>query len=227
MKLRGKCKWEGLFMITFEEVKETNRVVNVEKGVKSMKVEREGIFKYIINEEKGTVVCVFDLGMKRALSKIYSEYECIMSKSFLSKYDTGLDTSEEILRAPYSWDTYLKVRAIYEIKKLLTDVTISNRIIKEIRYTYGKNISKMPEFKGIAKCNTEVDLFDENIGKKKAKYRMLKKFEQFRSRCVCLCIYQFTDTFLRESLRLTNKHRNTLRNIREEVRSAIWHYGEE
>ena len=79
----------------------------------------------------------------------------------------------------------------------------------------------MPEFKGIVKCNTEVDLFDVKIGKKMAKYRMLKKFEEFRVRCVCLCIYQFTDTFLRESMRWTNKHRNTIRNIREEVRSAI------
>ena len=193
-----------------------------------MKFEREGIFKYIINYEKGTVVCMFDLGMKRALSKIYSEYEYLMSKSPLGNYDTLLlDASDEILRQPCSWDVYLKARAAYERKAFLTDVTISNRIIKEIRYTYGKNISKMPEFKGIAKCNTEVDLFDVKIGKKKAKYRMLKKFEQFRGRCVRLYIYQFTDTFLRESLRLTNKHRNTLRNIREEVRSAIWHYGEE
>ena len=193
-----------------------------------MKFEREGIFKYIINYEKGTVVCMFDLGMKRALSKIYSEYEYLMSKSPLGNYDTLLlDASDEILRQPCSWDVYLKARAAYERKEFLTDVTISNRIIKEIRYTYGKNISKMPEFKGIAKCNTEVDLFDVKIGKKKAKYRMLKKFEQFRGRCVRLYIYQFTDTFLRESLRLTNKHRNTLRNIREEVRSAIWYNSEE
>ena len=203
-------------MINLKEVKE-----NTVRGVKSMTFEREGIFKYIINYEKGTVVCMFDLGMKRALSKIYSGYEYIMSKSFLTKCDTGLDASEEILRSPYSWDTYLKVRAIYERKKLLTDATISNMIIKEIRYTYGKNISNIPEFKGIAKCNTEVDLFDVKIGKKMAKYRMLKKFEEFRVRCVCLCIYQFTDTFLRESMRWTNKHRNTIRNIREEVRSAI------
>ena len=210
-------------MINLEEVKE-----NTVRGVKSMKFEREGIFKYIINYEKGTVVCMFDLGMKRALSKIYSEYECLMSKSPLGNYDTLLlDASDEILRQPCSWDVYLKARAAYERKAFLTDVTISNRIIKEIRYTYGKNISKMPEFKGIAKCNTEVDLFDVKIGKKKAKYRMLKKFEQFRGRCVRLYIYQFTDTFLRESLRLTNKHRNTLRNIREEVRSAIWYNSEE
>lgn len=210
-------------MTNLEEVKE-----NTVRGVRSMKFEREGIFKYIINYEKGTVVCMFDLGMKRALSKIYSEYEYLMSKSPLGNYDTLLlDASDEILRQPCSWDVYLKARAAYERKAFLTDVTISNRIIKEIRYTYGKNISKMSEFKGIAKCNTEVDLFDVKIGKKKAKYRMLKKFEQFRGRCVRLYIYQFTDTFLRESLRLTNKHRNTLRNIREEVRSAIWHYGEE
>ena len=210
-------------MINLEEVKE-----NTVRGVRSMKFEREGIFKYIINYEKGTVVCMFDLGMKRALSKIYSEYEYLMSKSPLGNYDTLLlDASDEILRQPCSWDVYLKARAAYERKAFLTDVTISNRIIKEIRYTYGKNISKMPEFKGIAKCNTEVDLFNVNIGKKKAKYRMLKKFEQFRGRCVRLYIYQFTDTFLRESLRLTNKHRNTLRNIREEVRSAIWYDSEE
>ena len=210
-------------MINLEEVKE-----NTVRGVRSMKFEREGIFKYIINYEKGTVVCMFDLGMKRALSKIYSEYEYLMSKSPLGNYDALLlDASDEILRQPCSWDVYLKARAAYERKAFLTDVTISNRIIKEIRYTYGKNISKMPEFKGIAKCNTEVDLFDVKIGKKKAKYRMLKKFEQFRGRCVRLYIYQFTDTFLRESLRLTNKHRNTLRNIREEVRSAIWYDSEE
>ena len=210
-------------MINLEEVKE-----NTVRGVRSMKFEREGIFKYIINYEKGTVVCMFDLGMKRALSKIYSEYEYLMSKSPLGNYDTLLlDASDEILRQPCSWDVYLKTRAAYERKAFLTDVTISNRIIKEIRYTYGKNISKMPEFKGIAKCNTEVDLFDVKIGKKKAKYRMLKKFEQFRGRCVRLYIYQFTDTFLRESLRLTNKHRNILRNIREEVRSAIWYNSEE
>ena len=207
-------------MINLEEVKE-----NTVRGVKSMKTERDGIFKYVINYEKGTVVCMFDLGMKRALSKIYSEYEYLMSKSPLGNYDTLLlDASDEILRQPWSWDVYLKTRAVCERKAFLTDVTISNRIIKEIRYTYGKNISNMPEFKGIAKCNTEVDLFDVKIGKKMAKYRMLKKFEQFRGRCVRLYIYQFTDTFLRESLRLTNKHRNTLRNIREEVRSAIWYY---
>ena len=194
-------------MINLEEVKE-----NTVRGVRSMKFEREGIFKYIINYEKGTVVCMFDLGMKRALSKIYSEYECLMSKSPLGNYDTLLlDASDEILRQPCSWDVYLKARAAYERKAFLTDVTISN----------------MPEFKGIAKCNTEVDLFDVKIGKKMAKYRMLKKFEQFRGRCVRLYIYQFTDTFLRESLRLTNKHRNTLRNIREEVRSAIWYDNEE
>ena len=210
-------------MINLEEVKE-----NTVRGVKSMKFEREGIFKYIINYEKGTVVCMFDLGMKRALSKIYSEYECLMSKSSLGNYDTLLLVeSDEILRQPCSWDEYLKTIAAYERKVFLTDVTISNMIIKEIRYTYGKNISNMPEFKGIAKCNTEVDSFNVEFGKKLAKYRMLKKFEEFRCRCICLHIYQFTDTFLRESLRLTNKHRNTLRNIREEVRSAIWHYGEE
>ncbi len=210
-------------MINLEEVKE-----NTVRGVRSMKFEREGIFKYIINYEKGTVVCMFDLGMKRALSKIYSEYECLMSKSPLGNYDTLLLVeSDEILRQPCSWDEYLKTIAAYERKVFLTDVTISNMIIKEIRYTYGKNISNMPEFKGIAKCNTEVDLFDVKIGKKMAKYRMLKKFEEFRGRCVRFYIYQFTDTFLRESLRLTNKHRNTLRNIREEVRSAIWYDSEE
>ena len=210
-------------MINLEEVKE-----NTVRGVRSMKFEREGIFKYIINCEKGTVVCMFDLGMKRALSKIYSEYECLMSKSPLGNYDTLLLVeSDEILRQPCSWDEYLKTIAAYERKVFLTDVTISNMIIKEIRYTYGKNISNMPEFKGIAKCNTEVDSFNVEFGKKLAKYRMLKKFEEFRGRCIRLHIYQFTDTFLRESLRLTNKHRNTLRNIREEVRSAIWYNSEE
>ena len=210
-------------MINLEEVKENHK-----RGVKSMKTERDGIFKYVINEEKGTVVCMFDLGMKRALSKIYSEYECLMSKSPLGNYDTLLLVeSDEILRQPCSWDEYLKAIAAYERKVFLTDVTISNMIIKEIRYTYGKNISNMPEFKGIAKCNTEVDSFNVEFGKKLAKYRMLKKFEEFRGRCIRLHIYQFTDTFLRESLRLTNKHRNTLRNIREEVRSAIWYNSEE
>ena len=211
-------------MTNLEEVKE-----NTVRGVRSMKFEREGIFKYIINYEKGTVVCMFDLGMKRALSKIYSEYEYLMSRSPLGNYDTLLlDASDEILRKPYSWDVYLKARAAYERKEFLTNVTISNMIIRQIRHSYGKNISKMPEFKGIAKCNTEVDSFDEELGKKLAKCRMLKKFEEFRGRCVVrLYIYQFTDTFLRDSLRLTNKHRNTLRNIIEEVRSAIWYDSKE
>ena len=210
-------------MINLEEAKE-----NTVRGVRSMKFEREGIFKYIINYEKGTVVCMFDLGMKRALNEIYKDYTHIMSKSILGNYNVPLlSTFDKILRYPHSWDIYLKMRVTHERKAFLTDDTISNMIIKQIRKSYGKNIAKMPEFKGIAKCNTEVDSFDEELGKMLATYRMLKKFEQFRSRCVHLCIYQFTDTFLREALRLTNKHRNTLRNIREEVRSAIWHYGEE
>ena len=204
-------------MINLEEVKE-----NTVRGVKSMKIEREGIFKYIINEEKGTVVCMFDLGMKRALSKIYSDYEYIMSKSFLTKCDTCLDASEEILRAPYSWDTYLKVRAIYERKKLLTDATISNMNIKEIRYTYGKNISNIPEFKGIAKCNTEVDSFDKELGKMLATYRMLKKFENFKYKCIHSYIWHLTETLSMETADLHLRNRNTLCHLMDEINSMTW-----
>ena len=145
-----------------------------------------------------------------------------MSKSFLTKCDTGLDASEEILRAPYSWDTYLKVRAIYERKKLLTDVTISNMIIKEIRYTYGKNISNIPEFKGIAKCNTEVDLFDVKIGKKMAKYRMLKKFENFKYKCIHSYIWHLTETLSMETADLHLRNRNTLCHLMDEINSMTW-----
>ena len=116
-------------MINLEEVKE-----NTVKGVKSMSFEREGIFKYIINYEKGTVVCMFDLGMKRALNKIYFDYAHIMCKSIFGNYVVPLiDSFDQILKYPHSWDIYLKKVAANERKALLTSNTISNMIIKQIR----------------------------------------------------------------------------------------------
>ena len=205
-------------MINLEEVKE-----NTVRGVKSMKFEREGIFKYIINYEKGTVVCMFDLGMKRALNEIYKDYTHIMCKSFLGNYNGPLlDEFNKILSYPHSWDTYLKTRAENERKLMLTNDTISNMIIRQIRKSYGKNIAKMPEFKGIAKCNTEVDSFDEELGKMLATYRMLKKFENFKYKCIHSYIWHLTETLSMETADLHLRNRNTLCHLMDEINSMTW-----
>ena len=205
-------------MINLEEAKE-----NTVRGVRSMKFEREGIFKYIINYEKGTVVCMFDLGMKRALNEIYKDYTHIMSKSILGNYNVPLlSTFDKILRYPHSWDIYLKMRVTHERKAFLTDDTISNMIIKQIRKSYGKNIAKMPEFKGIAKCNTEVDSFDEELGKRLATYRMLKKFENFKYKCIHSYIWHLTETLSMETADLHLQNRNTLCHLMDEINSMTW-----
>lgn len=203
-------------MTNLEEVKE-----NTVRGVRSMKFEREGIFKYIINYEKGTVVCMFDLGMKRALSKIYLDYTHIMCKSIFRNYNAPrINSPEQILKYPHSWDIYLKKVATNERNDLLTDNTISNMIIKQIRKSYGKNIAKMPEFKGIAKCNTEVDSFDEEFGKKLATYRMLKKFENFKYKCIHSYIWHLRETLLSmETAVLHLRNRNNIYHIKEEIDS--------
>ena len=204
-------------MINLEEVKE-----NTVRGVRSMTFEREGIFKYIINYEKGTVVCMFDLGMKRALNEIYKEYTHIMCKSFLGNYNGPLlDEFNKILSYPHSWDTYLKTRAKNERKLSCTDDTISNMIIRQIRKGYGKNIAKMPEFKGIAKCNTEVDSFDEELGKKLAKCRMLKKFEEFKYKCIRSYIFNLTETLSIETANLRERHYNALYYIMREENNSV------
>ena len=202
-------------MINLEEVKE-----NTVRGVRSMKFEREGIFKYIINYEKGTVVCMFDLGMKRALSKIYLDYTHIMCKSIFGNYNAPrINTPDQILKYPHSWDIYLKKVAANERKALLTSNTISNMIIKQIRKSYGKNIAKMPEFKGIAKCNTEVDSFNVEYGKKLATYRMLKKFENFKYKCIHSYIWHLTATLSMETAVLHLRNRDNIYHIKEEIDS--------
>lgn len=205
-------------MTNLEEVKE-----NTVRGVRSMKFEREGIFKYIINYEKGIVVCMFDLGMKRALNEIYKDYTHIMSKSILGNYNVPLlNTFDKILRYPHSWDIYLKMRVTHERKAFLTDDTISNMIIKQIRKSYGKNIAKMPEFKGIAKCNTEVDSFDKELGKMLATYRMLKKFENFKYKCIHSYIWHLTETLSMETADMHLQNRNTLCHLMDEINSMTW-----
>ena len=202
-------------MSNLEEVKE-----NTVKGVKSMTFEREGIFKYIINYEKRRVVCMFDLGMKRALSKIYFGYAHIMCKSIFGNYVVPLiDSFDQILKYPHSWDTYLKKIATNERKALLTSNTISNMIIRQIRKSYGKNIAKMPEFKGIAKCNTEVDSFDKELGKMLATYRMLKKFEKFKYECIHSYIWYLTKTLSTETMILYLRNLDNLCHMEKEINS--------
>ena len=203
-------------MIKLEEVKE-----NTVRGVTDMKFERKGVFKYIINYEKGTVVCMFDLGMKRALSKIYLDYNHIMCKSIFGNSNAPrINAPDQILKYPHSWDIYLKKVAANERNVLLTDNTISNMIIKQIRKSYGKNIAKMPEFKGIAKCNTEVDSFDEEFGKKLATYRMLAKFENFKYKCIHSYIWHLTETLLMETTVVLHlRNRNNIYHIKEEIDS--------
>ena len=202
-------------MINLEEVKE-----NTVRGVRSMTFERKGVFKYIINYEKGTVVCMFDLGMKRALSKIYLDYTHIMCKSIFGNYNAPrINAPDQILKYPHSWDTYLKKIAANERKALLTSNTISNMIIKQIRKNYGKNIAKMPEFKGIAKCNIEVDSFDKELGKKLATYRMLKKFENFKYKCIHSYIWHLTATLSMEAAVLHLRNRDNIYHIKEEIDS--------
>ena len=205
-------------MINLEEVKE-----NTVNGVKSMTFERKGVFKYIINYEKGTVVCMFDHGMKRALSKIYLDYTHIMCKSIFGNYNAPrINTPDQILKYPHSWDIYLKKVAANERNVLLTGNTISNMIIRQIRKSYGKNIAKMPEFKGIAKCNTEVDSFDEELGKMLATYRMLKKFENFKYKCIHSYIWHLTETLSMETADLHLRNRNTLCHLMDEINSMTW-----
>ena len=203
-------------MTNLEEVKE-----NTVRGVTDMKFERKGVFKYIINYEKGTVVCMFDLGMKRALSKIYLDYNHIMCKSIFGNSNAPrINAPDQILKYPHSWDIYLKKVAANERNVLLTDNTISNMIIKQIRKSYGKNIAKMPEFKGIAKCNTEVDSFDEEFGKKLATYRMLAKFENFKYKCIHSYIWHLTETLLMETTVVLHlRNRNNIYHIKEEIDS--------
>ena len=144
-----------------------------------------------------------------------------MCKSIFGNYNAlRINAPDQILKYPHSWDIYLKKVAANERNVLLTDNTISNTIIKQIRKSYGKNIAKMQEFKGIAKCNTEVDSFNVEYGKKLATYRMLKKFENFKYKCIHSYIWHLTETLLSmETAVLHLRNLNNIYHIKKEIDS--------
>lgn len=156
------------------EIKEN--VTNV-KGENNMYYENEGIFKYIINEDAGVVVCVFDNGWKRAISKLCNTIDTMTKKCIWSTWNAS---QNKMRTMEYNTTWYNALLDDYEKEKgLFTQYTSASAvIIKTLRKKYTKNFKAIPALRGIAKCNKEIDTFDKEAGKKLAKLRLLVKYNK-------------------------------------------------
>ena len=204
-------------MINLEEVKETNGVVNVEKGVSALKYERQGIYKYIINEEKGVVVCVFDHGMKRALSELYMDLEIELKLSpFFGVFSKFWN---DIMDYDGKWYEFVEEHAKQDIEVLKTNFTV-NGVLRAFFYKKYGSLYKVPTFKGIARCALGIDTFDKEIGKKIARLRLARIYTNFVSQFIEDCIIE-QRSFVQRSLNLRNHAFADLDQLEEEVRNML------
>lgn len=200
-------------MINLEEVKETN----VEKGVSTLKYERQGIYKYIINEEKGVVVCVFDHGMKRALSELYMDIETQLKLSpFFGVFSRFWN---DIMEYDGKWYEFVEEHAGQDIKILKTDFTV-NGILRAFFYKKYESIYRVPTFKGIARCALGIDTFDKEIGKKIAQLRLVKAYTIFVSEFIEECIIA-QRSFIAKTTKVRNHAFADLYRLEEEVRNVL------
>lgn len=156
------------------EIKEN--ITNM-KGETNMYYENEGIFKYIIDEEAGVVVCIFDNGWKRTISKLCNTIDTMLGKCIWSTWNA---TQNRLRTMKYDVHWYEALLDDYEKEKgLFTEYTsVSSVIIKTLRKKYTKNFKAIRALRGIAKCNKEIDTFDKEAGKKLAKLRLLVKYNR-------------------------------------------------
>ena len=204
-------------MINLEEVKETNRVVNAEKGVSALKYERQGIYKYIINEEKGVVVCVFDHGMKRALSELYMDLEIELKLSpFFGVFSRFWN---DIMDYNGKWYEFIEEHAKQDIEVLKTNFTV-NGVLRAFFYKKYGSLYKVPTFKGIARCALDTDTFDKEIGKKIARLRLVRVYTNFVSQFIEECIIE-QRSFIQRSLNLRKHAFADLYQLEEEVRNML------
>lgn len=200
-------------MINLEEVKETNGVVNGEKGVSAMKYERQGIYKYIINEEKGVVVCVFDHGMKRALSELYMDLETELK--LIPFFGVFSRFWNDIMEYDGKWYEFVEEHAEQDIKVSKTDFTV-NGILRAFFYKKYGSIYRVPTFKGIARCALGIDTFDKEIGKKIAQLRLVRAYTIFVSEFIEECIIA-QRSFVQKSIKVRNHAFADLYRLEEEV----------
>ena len=204
-------------MINLEEVKETNRVVNVEKGVSALKYERQGIYKYIINEEKGVVVCVFDHGMKRALSELYMDLKIELKLNpFFGVFSRFWN---DIMDYDGKWYEFVEEHAKRDIEVLKTNFTV-NGVLRAFFYKKYGSLYKVPTFKGIARCALDTDTFDKEIGKKIARLRLVRVYTNFVSQFIEECIIE-QPSFIQRSLNLRKHAFADLYQLEEEVRNML------
>ena len=201
-------------MINLEEVKENHK-----RGVKSMKTEREGIFKYVINEEKGTVVCMFDLGMKRALSELYMDLEIELKFSPFFGVFIFSKFWNDIIDYDGKWYEFVEEHAKRDIEVLKTNFTV-NGVLRAFFYKKYGSLYKVPTFKGIARCVLDTDTFDKEIGKKIARLRLVRVYTNFVSQFIEECIIE-QRSFIQRSLNLRKHAFADLYQLEEEVRNML------
>ena len=200
-------------MINLEKVKENTGVVNGEKGESVMKYERQGIYKYIINEEKGVVVCVFDHGMKRALSELYMDLDTELKLSpFFGVFSRFWN---DIMEYDGKWYEIVEEHAEQDIKVSKTDFTV-NGILRAFFYKKYGSIYRVPTFKGIARCALGIDTFDKEIGKKIAQLRLVRAYTIFVSEFIEECIIA-QRSFVHKSIKVRNHAFADLYRLEKEV----------
>ena len=206
-------------MINLEEVKETNRVVNAEKGVSALKYERQGIYKYIINEEKGVVVCVFDHGMKRALSELYMDLEIELKFSPFFGVFIFSKFWNDIIDYDGKWYEFVEEHAKRDIEVLKTNFTV-NGVLRAFFYKKYGSLYKVPTFKGIARCALDTDTFDKEIGKKIARFRLVRVYTNFVNQFIVECILE-QRSFVQRSINLRKHTVADLDQVEKEVRNML------
>ena len=200
-------------MINLEEVKETNRVVNAEKGVSALKYERQGIYKYIINEEKGVVVCVFDHGMKRALSELYMDLK--IELKFSPFFGVFSKFWNDIIDYDGKWYEFVEEHAKQDIEVLKTNFTV-NGVLRAFFYKKYGSLYKVPTFKGIARCALGIDTFDKEIGKKIAQVRLVRAYTIFVNEFIEECIIA-QRSFVQKTIKVRSHVFADLYRLEEEV----------
>ena len=201
-------------MINLKEVKE-----NTVKGVSALKYERQGIYKYIINEEKGVVVCVFDHGMKRALSELYMDLEIELKFSPFFGVFIFSKFWNDIIDYDGKWYEFVEEHAKRDIEVLKTNFTV-NGVLRAFFYKKYGSLYKVPTFKGIARCALDTDTFDKEIGKKIARLRLVRVYTNFVSQFIEECIIE-QRSFIQRSLNLRKHAFADLYQLEEEVRNML------
>ena len=178
-----------------------------------MKYERQGIYKYIINEEKVVVVCVFDHGMKRALSELYMDLEIELKHTpFFGVFSRFWN---DIMVYDGKWYEFVEEHAKQDIKVLKSNFTVNGVLRAFFCKKYG-SIYRVPTFKGIARCALGIDTFDKEIGKKIAQLRLVRAYTIFLNELIEECIIT-QRSFIQKSIKVRNHPFADLYRLEEEV----------